>query len=420
MSFTLVSIDGDEFIISKEIAYKSEVWKRGFKSAFSESRENRINVDLDSDLLEYLINILQNDYDKYIEEFGELNMKELISILQNNYNKSIEELEKLDMEELFWVIFIANKYLIDDLSDLINDIITDSNFDQLRELLEKFDEYDLVNGFRKNIEYFLDSLFKGIEENNINRVNVAIIKEANLEKTNEGGYTPLTFAIETARKFDNDPSIVSLLIDSLANVDGEDQNGWTPLTLATSEAQESIIELLLSNGADVNKANDDGDTPMIIASDREGFYGLIPIFIGYGADINKTDIEGNSPLMIAASRGFFDTVKELLRYSLDLGIEDAVGRNVFNLSQHEGINALLEEYANDTGFFEEEEKEEEDEEEEEEGEEEDEEKEEEEEKSLTFCKDTTVKQLRLLAGTKNIKGRSKMNKRQLCDALGFP
>lgn len=58
------------------------------------------------------------------------------------------------------------------------------------------------------------------------------------------GYTPLFWAVE-----DNNEKLVKFLIEHGANVNAAAKNDKTPLSLATEAGDESIVEILKSNGA---------------------------------------------------------------------------------------------------------------------------------------------------------------------------
>jgi ankyrin repeat protein len=119
--------------------------------------------------------------------------------------------------------------------------------------------------------------------------------------------SPLMHAILAS---DADPSIVTLLIERGADVNAVDSGQkWTPLHLAARDGNQEIVQLLLDAGASVDPVNTLGNTPLwenIMAPTRD--VKTIETLLLHGADAAKKNIRGVSPRDLARQIGRDDLV----------------------------------------------------------------------------------------------------------------
>ncbi|RDA94471.1 hypothetical protein CP533_2296 [Ophiocordyceps camponoti-saundersi (nom. inval.)] len=106
------------------------------------------------------------------------------------------------------------------------------------------------------------------------------------------------------------------------NIDAKDSWGRTPLLLAANAWQEneSVVKLLLENGADV-KATDICDQTAIHLAVPDGDASMMMLLLEKSAEqINMRNSDGKTALFIAAGYGYTDIVKLLLDKGADASI----------------------------------------------------------------------------------------------------
>ncbi|HIG06620.1 MAG TPA: ankyrin repeat domain-containing protein [Planctomycetes bacterium] len=111
--------------------------------------------------------------------------------------------------------------------------------------------------------------------------------------------TPLMHALSNPRPGSHSLEIVSLLLVAGAEVNASNNNGWTPLMYALKESRPGshsleVVSLLLETGAEVNASNNNGSTPLMYASKSccpkpE----IIMLLLDEGADPLAIDKHGN-------------------------------------------------------------------------------------------------------------------------------
>ena len=104
---------------------------------------------------------------------------------------------------------------------------------------------------------------------------------ANLEATDDLGYTPLHCAVSSGSV-----QMVSLLVQSGVHVDATTNNGgFTPLHIAAREDNRAnCVEVLLAAGADIDARSASGMRPFEMALTR-GSRRMWPLFLRAGAEI---------------------------------------------------------------------------------------------------------------------------------------
>ncbi|WP_267739831.1 ankyrin repeat domain-containing protein [Myroides injenensis] len=190
----------------------------------------------------------------------------------------------------------------------------------------------------------MTTLFKAIEQNNIEIVKQELAKNSNLETKNSKGQTPLMLATYLVN---ND--IAFLLIDHGANVNTQDNNLNSPFLYAGAEGNLALVKKCLENGADFKVFNRYNGSALIPAAEkghlqvvkllvntpdfpidhvnRLGWTALMEAIvlsdggkvhthivhelIKGGVNVNIKDHDGKTPLYHAKKRGFTEIVKLL-------------------------------------------------------------------------------------------------------------
>ena len=111
----------------------------------------------------------------------------------------------------------------------------------------------------------------------------------------------------------NDTELLSQLIATGADVNATNDDGYTPLSWAAWKGHTKCVQLLLAvPGIDVNKANKDGSTPLTWAA-WKGHTECVKLLLAVpGIDVNKANKYGYTPLQGAAESGNPECVQLLL------------------------------------------------------------------------------------------------------------
>ena len=94
---------------------------------------------------------------------------------------------------------------------------------------------------------------------------------------------------------------LNVLLASGADVDKTGNGGRTPLHYASSNGHLEIVNVLLAAGAEVNKTDNDGYTPLHYAS-TYGHFEVVKSLIRAKADVRIVDNRGKSPVDVARTR----------------------------------------------------------------------------------------------------------------------
>jgi ankyrin repeat protein len=120
-----------------------------------------------------------------------------------------------------------------------------------------------------------------------------------------GGDTPLMYAA-----LYGDANSVRLLLDMGADPNARNDGGATPLLWAVDDAEKT--RLLLERGADVNIRSNDGRTPVLLAASQFGAGTVVKLMLDHGAKL-----EGQPVLSAAAAAGD----ETLMRLLIDRGAD---------------------------------------------------------------------------------------------------
>ena len=108
-----------------------------------------------------------------------------------------------------------------------------------------------------------------------------------------------TFLHWVARDNEN-PAVVSLLLDRGADLMARDRLGRTPLHWAAWFNEPAVVGLLLARGADPNARDRGGATPLHGAAKRSRSPVVVGLLLDHGADATLRDAENRLPVDLAA------------------------------------------------------------------------------------------------------------------------
>lgn len=171
--------------------------------------------------------------------------------------------------------------------------------------------------------YSETSLYRASKEGHLPVVNVLLLRGAQINKRDDGGWTPLFVAALNGRQ----PVVQALLqagADPAASPTDGNYAGWTPFHAAASIGRASLAELLLVSGDYVNQARGDGFMPLFAAA-RDGHTDVVHLLARKGAKINVQNQDGDTPLMIAGWNGHHGAVEVLLEAGADPTIAENDG-----------------------------------------------------------------------------------------------
>lgn len=127
-------------------------------------------------------------------------------------------------------------------------------------------------------------------------VKILVDLEANIDKSNESGLTPLFIAAK-----DGKAEMVMILLQAGATIEAIDD--MTPLYKAAQNGHLLVIELLLCAGADINYTLSDGSTALHVAA-YEGEIDVVELLLIRGGTM-LSDNKGKTPKMLAEESGHY-------------------------------------------------------------------------------------------------------------------
>ena len=126
---------------------------------------------------------------------------------------------------------------------------------------------------------------------NINKIKRLIEAGADVNAEDEGGNSPLLYAI-----WRNSVELTKLLISAGLNVDAKNKSGESLLHRVINSDIRNV-HILIKAGADVNAQDNDGNTPLHKIADYRKL-GTIELLISAGADVNAENLNGETPLLL--------------------------------------------------------------------------------------------------------------------------
>jgi ankyrin repeat protein len=179
---------------------------------------------------------------------------------------------------------------------------------------------------------------KSVESGNREAVTAFIISGADINLSDERGWTPLMIS-----SFNGNEEIAQLLISNGANIAAKDKSGYTPIHWAAFNGFTNVVKLLIVKHADLNAQSQHGWTALLQAATRGHLATCVALIAG-GADINLGSHDGWTPLHKACANGHFEIAKLLLNAKANRDAEQQAGVTPLFLAtknNHQAIVDLL-------------------------------------------------------------------------------
>ena len=165
-----------------------------------------------------------------------------------------------------------------------------------------------------------EGLFAALRDNDLERAEVFLSKNADPNAKDPEGNTPLHVAVKIQNM-----AAVQLLFFYGANPNIENRDHFTPLLEAVwSRKPEKFIAALIGGGADPGAVARDKKSALHIAV-KNNYTAIIPFLIKSGVDINAKDEDGQTPLHYALVPMRPEVVKILIDCGADPSIPDKRG-----------------------------------------------------------------------------------------------
>jgi ankyrin repeat protein len=146
---------------------------------------------------------------------------------------------------------------------------------------------------------------KKISEKEVSLLLDSMLRNNNVNITNEKGVTPLMYA-----SFLGDRNLAKILINRGARINAKDKEGNSPITYAVLGEERKMITFLKEKNASINEKNIKGRSALAEYVDRKTINSqntiseenkkTIDIILKEGGYINSQDEEGNTIIMVAA------------------------------------------------------------------------------------------------------------------------
>ncbi len=159
---------------------------------------------------------------------------------------------------------------------------------------------------------------------------------ANVAIKDTKGFTPLHTAAEQGHN-----SSASILLDCGANIEARDEDGDTPLHYAAFEKHTTTAQLLLDRGACIEAQDRLGITPLSTSA-LLGDVSTLTLLLNRGATIDTKDSTGFAPLHLAASKGNITISQLLLDHGANIEAEDLQGHTPLHCAVDKGQTRTVE------------------------------------------------------------------------------
>ena len=168
-------------------------------------------------------------------------------------------------------------------------------------------------------------------------------KDADLNREDRFGNTPLISALLGAKKKDMPDQNLQKTVELLVNQEGTKVNasntyGMNALTLATEELEDmSIVKILLEHpDIEIDENNNEFKKTPLMKAATGAHYELIALLLESGADANIEDAQGKIALAMLLDYGadlsvehtkyYFKTMKLLIEHTADVNVMDKLER----------------------------------------------------------------------------------------------
>jgi ankyrin repeat protein len=154
------------------------------------------------------------------------------------------------------------------------------------------------------------TLLGAAEKGDIETLRAELAAGADINQTDEGGWSALHLAAHNARG----PVLEALI--SHPQIDVNSRNKWksTPLSLAAAKGHHAAITALFKHpDIDIDVRADYYGRTALIEAARTGHLGIVKLLVEHGADVNAADKTGRNSALIEAIKGrHYDVVQYLL------------------------------------------------------------------------------------------------------------
>jgi len=156
---------------------------------------------------------------------------------------------------------------------------------------------------------------------------------ADIQKTDEGGWQPIVYAIYSDSK-----KLIQQLLDNGANpnADEAEHGSATILQIAAYRGDADIVKLLCKRGANLEARDKrQGTTALSLACYADMLHkeNVVRTLIKAGADVNTQDNTNRTPLMWAVKCLAYDACDELLDANADRTLKDNEGRSAMDYAK---------------------------------------------------------------------------------------
>ncbi len=148
--------------------------------------------------------------------------------------------------------------------------------------------------------------------------------------------TPLHYAA-----IENNPELISFLIDKGADPEAKDAEQHTPLHLAVIDNRTNAAAALIRSGAKLETCDDYQRTALILCARERGQTATAKVLIDAGADVDAVDKFGDTSLSLAVWRGKKDFINLLLTEGAKIPEEGEKWQMLLYESASNGLASLF-------------------------------------------------------------------------------
>ena len=208
-------------------------------------------------------------------------------------------------------------------------MLLESPFEEVETALEK-------SGNSNDSAFGFPALhFAAANTNAMERMNLLLRDDANIDGVDKNGNTPLHVALMMDL-----PEVCDYLIDHGASLDCLNNDSWSFLHLSAKHGHLKFARLLSVCSAEVDSMNAEKKTPLGLAA-AHGHLEVVQFLIDNGAAIEHQDSDGSSPLLEASKNGHLDVVKYLCSLGVEVKSTDTKGRTAINYAAAGGFTEIV-------------------------------------------------------------------------------